>query len=131
MDKLQWDFLQLCKRNRDGSFSTQNARSRNLDLIARELKALGYRNMRATSLKPKHVEALVKHWTEKGLEVGTVKNRMSHIRWWAEKMGNASVVPNDNEKLGIPERKYVGETGKQIGEVGLIDLLISSAIINY
>jgi len=36
MDKLQWDLMQLCKRNRDGSFSTQAARGRILDLAARE-----------------------------------------------------------------------------------------------
>jgi integrase len=115
MDKLQWDFMQLCKRNRDGAFATQEARRRTLDLAARELKALGFPNMRATSLKPRHVEVLVKHWEEKGIEVGTVKNRMSHIRWWAEKVGKPSAVPNENAKLGIPERKYVSETGKQIG----------------
>ena len=59
MDKLQWDLKQLCKRNRDGSFSTQAARGRILDLAARELAALGYVDMRAQSLKPKHVDALV------------------------------------------------------------------------
>lgn len=115
MDKLQWDFLQMCKRNRDGSFATQEARRRTLDQVARELKALGFPNMRAASLKPRHVEVLVRHWEEKGIEVGTVKNRMSHIRWWAEKIGNPSAVPKENVKLGIPERKYVADTGKQIG----------------
>ena len=49
MDKLQWDLRQLCKRNRDGSFSTQAARERILDLAARELAELGYVDMRAQS----------------------------------------------------------------------------------
>lgn len=71
--------------------------------------------MRASSLKPKHIEALVKHWEEKGIEVSTVKNRMAHLRWWARQIGNPSVIPTENKSLGIPERKYVSESGKQIG----------------
>jgi integrase len=114
MDTLQWDLAQLCKRNKDGSFSTQAGRRKGLDAIARELKELGFVNMRATSLKPKHVEALVKNWEGNGIQTGTIKNRMCFIRWWAEKIGNPSVVPNENIKLGIPDRKYVSETGKQI-----------------
>ena len=114
MDKLQWDLRQLCKRNRDGSFSTQAARERILDLAARELAALGYVDMRAQSLKPKHVEALVGHWQGKGLSVSTVKNRLAGLRWWAEKVGKPSVVPADNERLGVPDRVYVGSSGKQL-----------------
>jgi integrase len=115
MDKLQWDLTKLCNAHRTKSYSTQEARRRSLDLTARELKMLGYRDMRASSLKPKHVEALVKYWEEKGIEVGTVKNRMAHLRWWARQIGNPSVIPNENKTLGIPERKYVAESGKQIG----------------
>jgi integrase len=114
MDKLQWDLRQLCKRNRDGSFSTQAARERILDLAARELAALGYVDMRAQSLKPKHVEALVGHWQGKGLSVSTVKNRLAGLRWWAEKVGKPSVVPADNERLGVPDRVYASSTGKQL-----------------
>ena len=114
MDKLQWDLRQLCKRNRDGSFSTQAARQRILDLAARELAELGYVDMRAQSLKPKHVEALVGHWQGKGLSVSTVKNRLAGLRWWAEKVGKPSVVPADNERLGVPDRVYASSTGKQL-----------------
>ena len=114
MDKLQWDLKQLCKRNRDGSFSTQAARWRILDLAARELVALGYADMRAQSLKPKHVDALVNYWQGKGLSASTVKNRLSGLRWWAEKVGKASVVPADNERLGVADRVYVGSSGKQL-----------------
>jgi len=32
------------------------------------------------------VEALVKHWFEQGLYIGTIKNRMTVIRWWAQKV---------------------------------------------
>ncbi len=114
VDKLQWDLRQLCLRNRDGSFGTQAARERSLDLAARQLKELGYRNMRAGSLKDKHVSALVERWQAEGLSTGTVKNRLAHLRWWAEKIGKSSVIPNDNQRLGIPERSYRSEAGKQL-----------------
>ena len=87
MDDLQWDLKKLTKQHREGSIGTQTARHQSLDLIARQLKEMGYRNLRANSLKPKHVEALVRRWQGEGLSVGTVKNRLSPLRWWAGKVG--------------------------------------------
>lgn len=68
--------------------------------------------MRATSLKGKHVEALLQRWQAEGLSAGTLKNRMAHLRWWAEKVGKAGILPADNTKLGIPERRYVTNESK-------------------
>jgi hypothetical protein len=68
--------------------------------------------MRATSLKGKHVEALLQRWQAEGLSTGTLKNRMAHVRWWAEKVGKAGILPADNTKLGIPERRYVTNESK-------------------
>ena len=42
--------------------------------------------MGANSLKPKHVQALVELWLNQQLSPGTIKNRMSCLRWWAEKV---------------------------------------------
>ena len=123
MDKLQWDLMQLCKRNRDGSESTQAARRRLLDLAARELKDMGYQDMRSQSIKPKHVDALVAHWLGKGLSASTVKNRLAGLRWWAEKVGKTSVVPKDNERMGVPDRVYSTPVGKQL--VLDVDKLVS------
>jgi integrase len=113
MDDLQFELKGLCARNRDGSFATQQARKQILDLMARQLKEMGFRNMRRSSLKPKHVEALVNRWQAEGLSAGTLKNRLAHLRWWAEKVGRLSVVPAANEALGIAERSFVSE-GKQL-----------------
>lgn len=87
MDKLQWDIHQMCLRNRDGSFATRAARERTLDMCARQLKEMGYRQLRAQSIKPKHVEALVNRWQADGLAAGTLKNRVAHLRWWADGAG--------------------------------------------
>lgn len=106
MDDLTYSLRVLCLRNRDGGFTTQHDRSRVLTLIGRQLREAGYREMRATSLKAKHVGVLLKRWQAEGLSAGTVKNRLAHVRWWAEKVGKAGIVPNDNAKLGIPERQF-------------------------
>lgn len=114
MDDLQWDLKQLTKQHREGSIGTQAARYQALDLAARQLKAMGYRNLRAESLRPKHVQALVRRWQAEGLSTGTQKNRLAHLRWWAQKVGRTSVIPNDNARLGIANRVYVRSEGKQI-----------------
>lgn len=123
MDDLQYQLNRLCLRHREGSHATQADRKKTLDLCARQLKEMGYRHMRLDSLKPKHVEALVRRWqgkderyqeSESALSTGTVKNRMAYLRWWADKAKKPTVIPGDNAKLGIEFREYVKETGKQI-----------------
>jgi len=112
MRNLNYDLKQMCNRNRDGSFSTQTERERALTLSANQLHEMGFRNMHADSLKPKHVEALVERWNSEGLSPGTIKNRMSHLRWWAEKIGKASVIARSNEAYGIADRQFVSNVSK-------------------
>ncbi len=114
MDKLHWELKQIGLRNRDGSFATQTARERILSQAATQLKELGFRNMEAKSLKERHVAALLERWQSEGLAAGTIKNRMAHLRWWAEKIGKPSVIPNGNDRLGIPDRSFVSDEGKQL-----------------
>ncbi|VFR89316.1 Integrase [plant metagenome] len=112
MDDLTYTLRQLCQRNRDGSHNTQADRMRSLSLAARKLREAGFRQMKASSLKGKHVQALLDRWLGEGLSSGTIKNRISHLRWWAEKIGKAGILPADNTKLGIPERRYVTNESK-------------------
>jgi integrase len=112
MDDLTYSLRQLFRRNRDGSHATQADRQGVLTLAARQLRAAGFRQMRATSLKEKHVEVLLKRWQAEGLSVGTLKNRLAHLRWWAEKVGKAGVIPADNAQLGIPKRRFVADENK-------------------
>ncbi len=112
MDDLTYTLRQLCLRNRDGSHATQADRQRSLSQAAHQLREACFRQMRATSLKGKHVEALLQRWQAEGLSTGTLKNRMAHLRWWAEKVGKAGILPADNTKLGIPERRYVTNESK-------------------
>lgn len=102
MDDLTYTLRTLCLRNRDGSHATQADRLRALVLMSRQLREDGFRQMRATSLKGKHVDALIARWQAEGLSTGTLKNRVAHLRWWAEKVGKAGVIPADNAQLAFP-----------------------------
>ncbi|MCY1490608.1 hypothetical protein D9M68_243730 [compost metagenome] len=112
MDDLIYTLRQLCQRNRDGSHNTQADRMRSLALAARQLREAGFRQMKASSLKGKHVQALLSRWQGEGLSSGTIKNRLSHLRWWAEKIGKAGILPADNTQLGVAERHYVTNVSK-------------------
>ena len=124
MRDLNFELKQLCRRNRDGSYATQDARERILTMIANQLHELGFRDMQAGSLKPKHVEALVERWKTKPLSVGTIKNRMTELRWWAEKIGKQNVIARDNDHYGISHRSYVTNVSQSrelsIGELAKI-----------
>ena len=91
---------------------TQSKRKHHLMLFADQLHELGFRGMQARSLKPKHVEALVKDWLGQELAIGTIKNRMAVLRWWAEKVEKRNVISVSNDHYGIPARQLVTNHSK-------------------
>jgi hypothetical protein len=109
---LNYQLKQLCHRNRDGSYATQAKRMYHLMMIADHLYDLGFHGLKPRSLKQKHVEALVKDWLRRELAVGTIKNRMAVLRWWAEKSNRRNVVARSNAHYGIPDRQFVTNTSK-------------------
>lgn len=106
------ELSRLCARNRDGSFATQADRAHILHQAAKTLQKAGFQTLAATSLKPKHVQVLLKSWQADGLSVGTIKNRMACVRWWAEKVNKQNCVPRTNDELGIERRSYVAKESK-------------------
>jgi hypothetical protein len=112
MRNLNYELKQLCDRNRDGSYATQADRQRILSQAANQLRGLGFQHMRVDSLKPKHVAALLAQWRSDGVSDATLKNRMSALRWWAEKIGKENVVERSNKAYGIANRKFVTNVSK-------------------
>ena len=110
MQDLNYGLKRLVYRSREGAFATRAAREHILLQAANTLHDLGYRKLKPEGLKPKHVEALVAHWQGQDLSAGTIKNRLAHVRWWAQKVGKPAVVARDNTHYGIDRRTYV--TGK-------------------
>ncbi|HEY9277224.1 MAG TPA: phage integrase N-terminal domain-containing protein [Methylotenera sp.] len=112
MRDLNYEINKLCERNKDGSKSTQANRKEILNQIANQIHALGFRNLKLGNIKPKHIEALVNHWLLEGLAPGTLKNRMSCLRWVAEKLNKPSLIAKDNSHYGIDRRTYVTNISK-------------------
>ncbi len=112
MRDLNYQLKGICNRNKDGSFATQAARQHSLDLMANQLHRLGYRHLSATGLKPKHVVALIEHWKKENISIATIKNRMAHLRWWAEKVGKADMIAEKNSAYNIDKRTYVTNVSK-------------------
>lgn len=112
MSKLKYRLMLLTKRNKEGSYSTQSNRRASLCKCADELEELGYKFNDPKSLKPKHVDALVEFWKTKNMATGTIKNRMSHIRWWAEKINKKNIVLKGNAQYCIEKRVYATNVSK-------------------
>ncbi len=114
MRDLNYQLKNMCSRNKDGSFSTQSNRQKILFLMANQLYEMGYTQVKAISLQPKHVEALVSRWKDEKITNGVIKNRMATLRWWAEKTNNESVVAKNNDFYGIGNRQYVSNESKSV-----------------
>ena len=112
MRTLNRDFKLMCQRNRDGSFATQHDRERLLTMVANQLHEGGFKNLRAQGLRTKHVEHLVSRWQAEGASSGTLKNRMSALRWVAEKIGKENIIARDNAAYGIANRQFVTNESK-------------------
>ncbi len=112
MRDLNHDLKNLCQRNRDGSFATQHDRESILTLVANQLEEDGFRHLRATGVRPKHIEHLVERWHAEAISAGTFKNRMSALRWLAEKIDKQNIVARDNAAYGITERRFVTNISK-------------------
>ncbi len=69
--------------------------------MADTLHELGFKGLRATGLRRKHAVALVREWKRQGRSVGTMKNRLAHLRWLAKEIGKPGIVRKDNASYGI------------------------------
>lgn len=112
---LEYQFNQLCNKFREGSHATQANRKAMLKMFAEQLGKLGYnvKTMKPCDLKGRHVNKLLDLWRKDGVSSGTIKNRMTAIRWWADKVGNTGAV-KDNDTYGIEKRIYVTNRDKSV-----------------
>lgn len=83
-------------------------------MVGRQLVELGVYNLPVTGIKKKHITKLLDRWKADGLSDATLKNRMSHMRWIAEKIGKQNLIPRTNSELGIGRRKYVTNKTKSV-----------------
>lgn len=115
MDALAFSLKTLTGRVADGSHATRANRHRGLQAMAGELKQLGFRMPGATSLKPKHVTALVRRWKGEGISDVTIRNRLGWLRWWAEQINKPGLLPAENTAFGLAERTpYQGNKARRL-----------------
>lgn len=115
MKKLVFEMRRLCRANRDGSYETQRKRELVLMRVAHQLSGeLGYIHMGVSSLKPRHVDALLKKWQSESLSIATIKARMSYLRWWSRNVNKQNVVAPTNSHYGIKDRTYSRDFSKAI-----------------
>ncbi len=113
---LESELSQLCKKHRKGSHATQANRRAMLKMFASQLKECGYNTFRmsASDLKGRHVNKLLELWRKQDLSTGTIKNRMSALRWWADVVGNPGAIKAANATYQIEKRVYVTNKNKSI-----------------
>jgi hypothetical protein len=112
MTNLKYDLVQLTKRNRDGSFQTQHDRLSILSLIADQLHAFGWRQMRAQDIKGRHVNKLVASWKQDGVQHATIRNRLAVLRWWCARVGRRGVMPPTNDVYQLEPRHTIARESK-------------------
>ena len=95
---------QVATHNRDGSYETQMQRKSSLMQIADQLHTSGFRLSHVKGLKRKHLVSLNEEWRKEGINVRTIANRNSFLRWLCGKIDKRNIVPN-NRELGIVRQK--------------------------
>ncbi|WP_299144037.1 integrase domain-containing protein [uncultured Vibrio sp.] len=109
---LKYQLKGVMMHNKDGSFETQKSRGQTLLLSAQQLKEGGYNRLeKPQQLKQKHINYLVARWQSEGLATSTIKNRISHLRWLAQKIEKPTIVLS-NEQLNVEKRTYVTQENK-------------------
>lgn len=112
MQDLEYELKRLCERCKEGSYATQANRKAMLRMCAKQLGALGYRQLHLHDLKGRHVNKLLALWQQEGLRSATMKNRLSVLRWWAEKINARGILPASNDAYGLPPRSGIAHVSK-------------------
>lgn len=129
VDHLAHDLKQMTLNSGGGAIRTRCQRTTGLQLIARELREMGHELPSARSIKPKHIEKLVAKWKADGLTTGTIKNRLSWVRFWTAGSRRGSVVAKSNADLGVALRatfngnRAGATTGAQLAKLDERDAL--------
>ncbi len=108
--KLINSVIHVLAHNRDGSYRTRADRQQYLIKMANDLYHAGFQLDHIRYLKAKHIWHIVHSWQGQ-ISSGTMKNRLSHIRWLLGKFNQQDRVPA-NDQLGIQKRQYVTHEDK-------------------
>lgn len=91
------------KRQRVG-LNTSARRRQELFLAFTTLQKLGFRLKDVRQLKGRHIQALVEEWDASEHEAGTIKGRLSHLRWLAMWLGKDGMIRPAEAYVADPAR---------------------------
>ncbi len=112
MHQLTYELRQLTQQHKEGSYATRANRLHMLMLFGEQLYQAGFKQMHAHDFKPRHVQRLLTLWQAQGLAPGTVKNRLSILRWWQRTIGKRTVLAATNAHYGLAPRVTVATVSK-------------------
>ncbi len=95
------------------SHATRVTRINRMHAMFTELHELGYRVKHVRGLKQKHVHCLVEQWKDNGISVGSMKNRLSDLRFLCQQLKKYHVVQS-NDFYGIGKRDYTPKENKAL-----------------
>ena len=114
MQDIRLQLKELSYRYKENSYATQADRRKMLLMIGGQLATMGYVQLQLPDFKGRHVNKLIALWQSQGLSTGTMKNRLSTLRWLVTKLQKREIMAPTNDVYGIPKRQYVAEVSKAI-----------------
>lgn len=111
--RQNWD--KHASKDKQVGFETKEARKEILFLCFEELHGLGYLLKSPSSLRTRHVQALVDYWVSKTLSAATIQSRLSTLRRLAEWIGKKGMIGSAESFVSNPDivkRTYVAKTDK-------------------
>jgi integrase len=104
----------ILQHNQQGAYATHYARKSLLLSFANDLhQHTVFKPRNIYCLKEKHIRNVVAYWQQQGLSAGTIKNRTAALRWLAQKINKANIMPS-NTQLNIDKRVYVSPQNKAL-----------------
>jgi site-specific recombinase XerC len=112
MKDLVYQLVCLTNRNHDGSFATRSNRYDILTMCAEQLlEERRYKKLTLYGLEAEHAWHLVTRWKATGITHPTIRNRLACLRWWAEKVNKAGVIP-PNTAFGLTPRSQIARVSR-------------------
>jgi integrase len=104
----------LFDRDVELSFKTRYDYEKGIKLAMTQLHGTGIQLSHINHLRERHIHTLIQQWQSQSLKPATIKNRLSQLRYVCRNIGKASIIPADNDRLGLSKRTYLPDRNKAI-----------------
>ncbi len=112
-DTLVMQAIRGVKRSRNGSAKTRHNHIKEARRFVNTIRDLGYGVQRWKNISNKHVHEAVIKWQQEDLQVATIKEYLSGVRYVCRIYGNDRIAP-DNARFGVEKRVMVDNRDKAL-----------------